>query len=115
MQLLQETVNFNSIVPMISPTVLSLSLGIEPLSWAETVRISDEDSQTIKVTVRVPPSVRLSAKLRRASQNETSQEHEHHTTFTQVQTDDNLVNILYPPSQAKAYFFSTFTQTWVKI
>ena len=104
MQLLQETVNFNSIVPMISPTVLSLSLGIEPLSWAETVRISDEDSQTIEVTVRVPPSVRVSAKLRRASQNETFQEHEHHTIFIQVQADDNLVNI-YATIPSRGLFF----------
>ena len=65
MQLLQEAISLNNIVPMISPSVPSFALGVEPLSWAETIRIDhDNPTTTVKISAIIPSNVKLSAKLR---------------------------------------------------
>ena len=109
-QLLQESVSLAYISPLISPSVLSLSLGVEPLSWAETLVIDrDSPSTTIKVPVRVPSNMRLSATLREATdltpdknQNKTS-DSQCQATF--IQAKENSTVDIYALIPGNGTFF----------
>ena len=110
-QLLQQSVSSGNMSPLISPSVVSLSLGVEPLSWAETIDIDrDSPTTTIKMSVRVPSNVRLSGNLRRASDihldtpSKNLNNSPFQATFIQIH-DNNQVNIIYVTVPGKGIFF----------
>ena len=110
-QLLQESLSLNNICPMITPSVPSLLLGVEPLSWAEVLVIDKETpTTTVKVSVRVPSSLRLSVNLRtsNASGQDSTSKNQYNDLQTQAtfiqEKDDNIVDI-YASIPGKGMFF----------
>ena len=86
-QLLQEVVSVDKLCPMISPSLIPLCLGVQPLCWAETINVDQNSSTTtIKVTFRAPPNLSLTAELRRESQY-----HDETSTQQNVQLQDIYV------------------------
>ena len=63
-QLLQEAIPPNDITSMVSPSVLSLCLGVCPLLWAKCITINEDSiTTTVKIPINTPSNVQLSVKL----------------------------------------------------
>ena len=71
-QLLNEAISLKDHSGMISPSIPSLSLGIQPLVWAEVINIHQESpTTTLKIPVKVPPVLQLSIELTQMNEQDT--------------------------------------------
>lgn len=116
-QLLHEPVSHDNLRPMISPSLLSFHLGIQPLSWAEMINIDhDSNTTTFKIQFRAPPNLQLTAKLRREGdyvnrQDETSllQDDQSQLQTTYIKRDSNEVDIYAAVPGKGVYFLDIYT------
>ena len=105
-QLLQESVSVKDLSAMISPSVTSLTLGIHPLLWAETINIGhNSTTTTVKIPVNVPNDLKLSVELKHHEQIQSDRHSQIQTTFIQQHDTNEVVIYVSVPSNGRFSFF----------
>lgn len=109
-QLLQEPISVKDLSTMISPSVTSLSLGIHPLLWAETINIDhNSTTTTVKIPVNVPNNLKLSVELKQTNgdcyeQMQSDPHSQFQTTFIEQHETNKVVIYVSVPGNGRFSF-----------
>ena len=100
-QLLENIATLHNLSPMISPSHSSFCLGIQPLSWAETMSTDPENkSTTFKVSLEAESNIHITAELRKLG---TVHCHKDQATYIERKCS-NVVDV-YATAPGKGQYF----------
>ena len=109
-QLLQENISTERLSLMIAPSILCLCIGIQPLLWVETIVIDhDSSTTTVKIPIKVPPTLQLSVELRRANDSRQSMQQDPSSklqaTYIEKDTSNDHEVVVYATVPDKGVYF----------